>query len=101
VTLKTLLTERTESMKTITNRILHLALLIGLSALLVGVAGCGNNNNGTAEWILKAQKPIICKYSGEYWNGHREWTLIAADGQVYATGGVTMQLPDTISATSN
>ena len=42
MTHKTLLTERIESMKIIKNRILYLALIVGLSAVLAGVATAQN-----------------------------------------------------------
>ena len=42
-------------MKTIRNGILHLALIIGLSAVLVCIAGCSHNDNEKAaiDWMLE------------------------------------------------
>ena len=91
-------------MKTTLKRNLLLTLvLVSLSAVLVGVAGCtGSDNNGTTEWILKAHKPIVCRKLINAMDGATYWTLIDADGKTYASGSTTLNLPDTIRvATSN
>lgn len=87
-------------MKTIMIKLFHLATLF---CVLVAISsGCRgiSNEELTRKWIAEAKKPIICKYAGSYWDGGSEWTLIDAEGNVYATGNVRMTLPDTIK-TSN
>jgi hypothetical protein len=68
-----------------------------LLLICFSMIGCSSaDNNGTTDWILKAHKPIICRSEIRGESGYRYWTLIDADGKVYASGSTTLLLPDTI-----
>ena len=57
-----------------------------------------SNEDQAITWIAKAKHPIIAKHAGWKEWGSNVYTLISADGEVYATGGVDMAFPDTIKA---
>ena len=49
----------------------------------------------TIKWIESAERPIICK---RYTRGelYATYTLFSANGKVFTTGGIKMELTDTI-----
>ena len=47
-----------------------------------------SNEDQAITWIAKAKHPIIAKHAGWKEWGSNVYTLISADGEVYATGGV-------------
>lgn len=71
--------------------------LLTLSTVLLVIASCtAKNEKKTTQWILTAQKPIICKPYARDGIGNINYTLISADYKVLQTGRVTLALPDTI-----
>lgn len=75
-------------------------VVISLCAMILFYACSNTNEPATKEWISQAQKPIVCKKVGDYWDGALEWTLIDANGEVYFTGRIRAILPDTIKSLS-
>jgi len=66
--------------------------------LLLVLTSCSNiNEDNTKKWIENAQKPILCRQYGTT-NGFNQvlYTLIDADGNVYSTGRIYFNLPDTL-----
>jgi hypothetical protein len=73
---------------------LILALLIVIAFLTIGCYQA--NEADTTIWVKTAKKPIICKLAGRNTDGFVIYTLIDADGNIYSTGLVTFNLPDTL-----
>jgi hypothetical protein len=68
-----------------------------LIILLTLTCGCsGSAEKRAIDWIDGAKKPVI--NLGYVINGFncRKYTLIDADGKIYLTDGVYINLPDTI-----
>ena len=65
-----------------------------LAAILQGCASA--NERETIKWIAEHKKPIRCIYVGSDTQGNTIWTLIDADGNIYNTGRVEMNFPDTL-----
>jgi hypothetical protein len=69
--------------------------LLFLAVLFVGCTE--SNDKATTEWIEQAEKPIVCRsYRVNGATLDKEYTLIDATGRVYATGWVSLDLPDTL-----
>ncbi|MFA5803684.1 MAG: hypothetical protein WC879_03480 [Melioribacteraceae bacterium] len=83
-------------------RIFRLLLGVALIAELVCFVGCSNTDNeqATVDWVKKAKKPIKCIFLGGNDLGNK-YTLLDADGNLFATGFVWMKFPDTIKVKSN
>lgn len=62
--------------------------------VLLLISGCWKGQTkittDTIEWIKAAEKPVAV------YQDFDTYTLIAADGEIYYTGRMQLQLPDTI-----
>jgi hypothetical protein len=70
-------------------------------ALLIGAVMCcfsctSRNETKTNEWVKSAKKPIVCKLYGYNMKGDKCYTLISKDNEIFNTGAVNYELPDTI-----
>ena len=74
-------------------------ILVVISLIVMLVSCTSNNNKKTAEWIEQNKKPIICtKTTMNGLTMNWRYGLQSADNKFYATGEVSLALPDTIKA---
>ena len=76
-------------------------ILLAIFLISLFTVGCNSwntpaANKTTTEWISSARKPIVCKKAQGRIEGDNYWTLIDADGRVFASDCTSMTLPDTI-----
>jgi Tfp pilus assembly protein PilP len=68
--------------------------------LLFLLTGCGQSVDETkqlSDWTTKAKKPVIVKLNAmNTFTYERDYTLIDANGSIYRTGHMMINLPDTI-----
>ena len=75
---------------------MKLPLTILLFGFLVGCVDNGGSEKETLAWIKIHKHPIAVNYGGESEIGNRDYTLIAADGEIYRTKYISLALPDTL-----
>ncbi len=64
--------------------------------IIMGLVAC-SDDDGITLWIAKHDKPIIALKSFKEDYQHR-YTLLSADGSIYASGWTYVELPDTIKS---
>lgn len=66
--------------------------------IIMVLVGC-SDDDGITLWIAKHDKPIIAlKSEVKDGNYHHRYTLLSADGSIYASGWTYVELPDTIKS---
>lgn len=70
-----------------------------IAIILLIICGCAPGSTirerDAASWIREHEKPIQCRKAGE-WDSYLYYTLIDKNCEIYSTGLVKMNLPDTI-----